>query len=183
MGIIADVTASIGPFGTPSPNPPLSSSDSYSVIFVFGSPGAAKGTQCYVFAQEFQLQHLSLGDVLCAERDTSGSEYGELIARNMQEWKIGPMDIAVTLLHDAMKEARRKDRIELFPIDRFPRKIERLQLFELTVFRAKLVFLLNNSDDVRRLRGLKCGNIENRSDDTADIIDKRFDTFASTCMP
>ncbi|KAL9100918.1 MAG: hypothetical protein Q9163_003778 [Psora crenata] len=183
----------------------------YCVIFVLGGPGAGKGTQCQMLSQEFRLQHLSVGDVLRAERDTPGSEYGELIAHNMQEGKIGPMEVTVKLLHNAMKDAMLRDSIEVFLIDGrlhalrttewnvravrrwnatntkyvpgFPRKIDQLQLFEATVSRARLALFLDSSEATRHLRLLKRGQMGNRNDDTSAIINKRFDTFANTCMP
>lgn len=98
-------------------NPTTPSAENYGVIFVLGGPGAGKGTQCAMLAQEFQLQHLSVGDVLRAERDTPGSQYGELVAHNMYEGKVGPMEVTVKLLHKAMEDAVQRDGIEVFLID------------------------------------------------------------------
>lgn len=87
------------------------------VIFVLGGPGAGKGSQCAKLARDFHMYHLSVGDVLREERDTPGSEYGELIARNMRAGLIGPMEITVTLLERAMRAAFSKHRMKVFLID------------------------------------------------------------------
>lgn len=87
------------------------------VIFVLGGPGAGKGTQCAKLARDFHVHHLSVGDVLREERDTPGSEYGELIARNMDAGRIGPMELTVTLLERAVRAAFSKHRVKVFLID------------------------------------------------------------------
>ena len=179
------------------------------VIFVLGGPGAGKGTQCFKLAREFHMYHLSVGDVLREERDTLGSEYGELIARNMEAGRIGPMEITVTLLERAMRAVFFKHRVKVFLIDGiaesflrigalcrfrftfginglcllgFPRKMDQLQLFEDTVARAAFALLLDSSEEVRLPRLLKRGALEDRQDDIPHIIQKRFETFNKTCM-
>lgn len=87
------------------------------IVFVLGGPGAGKGTQCTRLAQDYSLQHLSLGDVLRKERDTPGSEYGELIARNMEQGRIGPMEVTVSLLRKAILASTVQTDSRLFLID------------------------------------------------------------------
>lgn len=87
------------------------------VVFVLGGPGAGKGTQCGRLAQDYHLEHLSLGDVLRKERDTPGSEHGELIARNMEQGRIGPMEVTVSLLKKAILAATIQTDSRLFLID------------------------------------------------------------------
>ena len=107
----------IGPIEKPrGPGPPFLGNE-IQVIFVLGGPGAGKGSQCAKLARDFHMYHLSVGDVLREERDTPGSEYGELIARNMGAGRIGPMEITVTLLERAMRAAFSKHRVKVFLVD------------------------------------------------------------------
>ena len=87
------------------------------IIYVLGGPGAGKGTQCAKLAQKYCLHHLSLGDVLRAERNRTDSQYAAIIARNMEQGSIGPMEITVKLLKQAMEEASRQRSESLFLID------------------------------------------------------------------
>ena len=48
--------------------------------------------------------HLSAGDLLRAEQDRSGSQFGELIRRNIKEGVIVPMEVTVALLENAMRD-------------------------------------------------------------------------------
>ena len=93
------------------PNPLLS------VVFVLGGPGAGKGTQCSRLAQEFYVEHISVGDVLRAEIDSPESRYGPIIKKNMEEGRIGPIEITVELLHNAISVSVQDKNITLFLID------------------------------------------------------------------
>ena len=60
--------------------------------------------------------------------------------------------------------------------------MDQLYLFESTVSRATFALFLDSSEDVRLQRLQQRAMIENRRDDTADTIQKRFHTFNDTCM-
>ena len=68
------------------------------VVFILGGPGSGKGTQSDRIKSEFKFTHLSAGDLLRAERKTPGSQYGEIIEKNIVEGKIVPSEITVMLL-------------------------------------------------------------------------------------
>ena len=87
------------------------------VIFVSGGPGAGKGTQCAKLEQDFPIHHLSVGDILRAERDRPNSEYRRIIADNMKHGRVGPMEITVELLKSAMEQALIESDKDLFLID------------------------------------------------------------------
>ena len=76
------------------------------IIFVLGGAGAGKGTQCSRLAQKYHhVHHISVGDVLRAESRKSSSEFAAIIAENMRNGTIGPMEITVQLLGRAIEEA------------------------------------------------------------------------------
>mgnify|MGYP002785322553 CR=1 FL=1 len=85
-----------------------------------------KGTQCSRLEKEFGLVHLSAGDLLRAERNRPGSEYGELINSYIREGRIVPYEITIGLLRKAMVESGAHS----FLIDGFPRDIEQGVAFE-----------------------------------------------------
>lgn len=57
------------------------------------------------------------------------------------------------------------------------------QHFEITITRAAFALYLGNSEQTRLHRLLKRAAIESRDDDTADIIEKRFQTLSDTHIP
>jgi hypothetical protein len=91
--------------------------DEWTIIFVLGGPGVGKGTQCKKLTEEYQICHLSVGDVLRAETTKAGSEYAEIILGNMREGRVGPPQITVSLLEAAMREKFEKEGVSIFLID------------------------------------------------------------------
>ena len=82
-------------------------------------------------------------DLLRAEQQREGSQYGKLIADCIKEGKIVPMEVTIGLLRNAIKhalDARSNDNSEAwgdgrgrFLIDGFPRKLDQSEKFEATV--------------------------------------------------
>ena len=148
------------------------------VIFILGGPGAGKGTISERIQSDFKFVHLSAGDLLRAERKQPGSEYGEVIEKNIVEGKIVPSEITVMLLQRAMGEAGLKG--GRFLIDGFPRNIENLNTWEkLMNEKVEVPFILHLvcSEEVMLNRLLKRGESSGRSDDNIDSIKKRFHTY------
>jgi UMP-CMP kinase len=86
-------------------------------IFVLGGPGSGKGTLCTRLATEYDLQHLSVGDVLRSELTRPNSKYASIIRDNMMSGKVGPPQITVSLLLDRMREWSAGHSSSLFVID------------------------------------------------------------------
>ena len=89
---------------SPSKDTPTFSPSKVSVIFVLGGPGAGKGTQCANLVRDYGFTHLSAGDLLRAEQDRPGSQFGEMIKQYIKEGTIVPMEVTVQLLENAITE-------------------------------------------------------------------------------
>ena len=83
---------------------PTFTSDDVAVIFVLGGPGAGKGTQCANLVRDYGFCHLSAGDLLRAEQDREGSQFGEMIKDYIRNGEIVPMEVTIKLLENAMAE-------------------------------------------------------------------------------
>ena len=88
----------------PPKSTPTFSPDKTSVIFVLGGPGAGKGTQCAKLVRDYGFTHLSAGDLLRAEQDREGSEFGDMIKEYIKDGKIVPMEVTVQLLENAIMD-------------------------------------------------------------------------------
>jgi len=161
------------------------------VIYVLGGPGAGKGTECASLVKDYDFVHLSAGDLLRAEQEREGSQYGALIAENLREGKIVPMEVTIKLLENAMRAAL-DDRKDVsgweggkgrFLIDGFPRKMDQAIKFDEDVCLASFVLFFNCPEEVLLQRLLERGKTSGRSDDNAESIQKRFKTFVETSMP
>jgi UMP-CMP kinase len=169
----------------PKKDQPTFSPDKVTVLFVLGGPGAGKGTQCANLVRDYHFTHLSAGDLLRAEQDRLGSEFGQLIKDYIKDGKIVPMEVTVQLLENAItdvvdKDAQKKGK---FLIDGFPRKMDQALKFEETVCPSKFVLFFDCPEEVMQKRLLERGKTSGRSDDNAESIKKRFKVFEETSMP
>ena len=175
---------------TPQIAAPKKSSPTYSpsnvtVLFVLGGPGAGKGTQCANLVRDYHFTHLSAGDLLRAEQERPGSEFGELIKTYIKSGKIVPMEITIQLLENAIAAVLEKtsDGKGKFLIDGFPRKMDQAVKFEESVVPAKFVLFFDCPEEEMQKRLLKRGETSGRSDDNEESIKKRFRVFIETSMP
>lgn len=164
---------------------PVLSPKDVTVVFVLGGPGAGKGTQCAKLVEQHGFTHLSAGDLLRAEQDRPGSQFGDLIRDYIKNGLIVPMEVTVKLLENAMTDALAKKGAKQgrFLIDGFPRKLDQAYKFEDTVCPAKLVLFFDCPEKVMEERLLERGKTSGRADDNAESIRKRFRTFIETSMP
>lgn len=171
---------------------PRFSANDVTVVFFLGGPGSGKGTQSANLVKDYDFVHLSAGDLLRAEQEREGSQYGDMIREYIREGKIVPMEVTVALLSNAMDASMAKSKDEpktpagskaRFLIDGFPRKLDQAHFFEDTVCPSELVLFLDCPEDVMESRLLKRGETSGRSDDNAASIRKRFTTFVETSMP
>jgi len=160
------------------------------VVFVLGGPGAGKGTQCGRLVEDFNFCHLSAGDLLRAEQNRQGSEYGDLIRTCIREGTIVPMEVTIKLLENAMDAALKvqtgegwSDGRGRFLIDGFPRKMDQALKFDETVCLSSVVIYFSTTEEVMLGRLLERGKTSGREDDNVEIIKKRFRTYKSDTMP
>jgi UMP-CMP kinase len=185
---------SAGGLPAPKKDTPAFSPSTVTVLFVLGGPGAGKGTQCANLVRDYGFTHLSAGDLLRAEQDRDGSEFGELIKDCIKNGTIVPMEVTVQLLENAMAAELEKTKSKTpdgkmvygkgkFLIDGFPRKMDQALKFEETVCPAKFVLFFDCPEEEMEKRLMKRGETSGRADDNAESIKKRFKTFVETSMP
>lgn len=174
-----------GQLKAPHKDVPAFSPSDVTVVFVLGGPGAGKGTQCANLVNDYHFTHLSAGDLLRAEQDRPGSEFGQLIRDCIKDGTIVPMEVTVQLLENAMAETLRANntRKGKFLIDGFPRKMDQAVKFEETVVPAAFVLFFDAPEEVMMKRLMKRGETSGRADDNIESIKKRFRTFVETSMP
>ncbi|CAG2165469.1 unnamed protein product [Oppiella nova] len=153
------------------------------VVFVLGGPGAGKGTQCERIRKQFGFIHLSAGDLLRAEQNTEGSQYGALIEWHMRTSTIVPVEITYQLLDNAMKRSSGSGR--KFVIDGFPLNRDNLDVWQREMTHKvdlKFVLFFDCPRDVCVQRCLKRGN-SGRSDDNLESVNKRFNNYLMEIVP
>ncbi|OCH95225.1 UMP-CMP kinase [Obba rivulosa] len=161
------------------------------VFFVLGGPGAGKGTQCANLVKDFGFCHLSAGDLLRAEQNREGSQYGEMIRTYIREGQIVPMEVTVKLLENAMRAALAErhegegweDGRGRFLIDGFPRKMDQAIKFDEEVCESSLVLFFTTTEEEMLKRLLVRGKTSGREDDNEESIKKRFRVYKEQTMP
>ena len=152
-------------------------------IIIFGPPGAGKGTQAKNLVNKLVNFQVSTGDMLRDEirKDT---EIGKKIINNMNEGKFVDDEIVNKLLERIIFDPQKKNKL-IF--DGYPRTINQAKNLEKLLSKSNqkidYIFFLNVNKNaiVKRLEKRKI--LEKRSDDDADTILKRYDTYMDITKP
>jgi adenylate kinase family enzyme/nucleoside diphosphate kinase len=150
------------------------------VVFVLGGPGSGKGTHCAKLRDEFNLIHLSTGDLM-REEVAAKSHLGTEIYRHMQTGSLVPDEITVRLLKNAMLKHRDTNR---FLIDGFPRTLEQAKMFEHEIATVSFAVSMDLSPDVMRQRiAARAAAAPGRVDDNPETVEKRLKVFEEQSKP
>lgn len=149
------------------------------IVFVLGPPGSGKGTQCAKLVEDFGFVHLSAGDLL-RDEIKGGTEEGKMIDGIIREGKIVPGHITIRLLKKKIESFDSKTR---FLIDGFPREMGQAIDFEREIAKAQYVLFFECPLEIVERRLIERGKTSGRSDDSPDVIIKRFNTYVCQTKP
>jgi adenylate kinases len=118
-------------------------------IILMGPPGAGKGTQADLLAKDFNIPHISTGNIL-REAIKSGSELGQYAKSLMDAGKLLPDEVIVDIVKDRL---RKDDCKQGYLFDGFPRTIGQADAMRAHDVEVDYVIELQVPDDeiVRRL--------------------------------
>lgn len=155
------------------------------VVFVLGGPGAGKGTMCELAESQLGWTHLSTGDLLRTERQAGGPT-AAIIEEVIAAGELVPNEIVVSLLKDAMEKAIRTTGKNNFLLDGFPRSLGNMDgWYDLFGSEAELPKMLYFECPYpvleKRIQGR--AKYSERSDDNAESMKRRFDTFKAQTLP
>lgn len=179
-------------------------------LILFGSPGVGKGTQAKIFSKNFNIPHISTGDILrkaVKDQTELGKKAGEIMAKG----QLVPDDLMIGLIKDVLTSGECKNG---FILDGFPRTINQAialdKLFEqLNIDNVVLINITADENEIiKRLNNRRackvCGNIfalkdiegldicpvcgaKNsfylRNDDKEEVIKSRLEVFKTTTEP
>ena len=152
-------------------------------VVIFGAPGSGKGTQGEKIAARYGLQHLSTGEILREEIESS-SELGMLAVSYMSKGELVPDCVVIEMLEELI--ARNSNR-KGFIFDGFPRTVpqgEALnQLLQRHHAKVDLVISLEVADEELIDRLLKRGLISGRADDNRKTIESRLRGYYRQTAP
>ena len=152
-------------------------------IIIFGPPGAGKGTQAKKLVKKLNSFQVSTGDILRNEinKDT---EIGKKIINNMNDGEFVDDKIVNELLEKIIFDPSKKNKL-IF--DGYPRTLNQAKNLEILLNKSNqkmdYIFFLNVNKDTIFKRIEKRKILEKRSDDDANIILKRYDTYMEITKP
>lgn len=154
-------------------------------IVIFGPPGSGKGTQSKYISNNFDLIHISTGDVLRTQVEL-GSELGKEIANLIDKGNFVPDDMIQRMVKSFV--LRNKDQGKGFVFDGFPRTTEQASWLDtmLAEINEELTLFLALDVDEAELkrRILKRGKHSGREDDQdTSIIENRISVYHKKTKP
>ncbi len=153
-------------------------------IILFGAPGSGKGTQSDKLIAEYQLAHISTGDVLRAEMKAQ-TALGKTAQTYMEEGKLVPDDLIIDILRGVLTTLPSDTPGIIF--DGFPRTIAQAEALDAMLSEqgetVAAVIGLEVDDDELINRILLRGKTSGRADDNYATVKKRLDTYYSQTLP
>lgn len=132
-------------------------------IILMGPPGAGKGTQAKLIASEYNIPHISTGDMF-REAIKEKTPLGEIAARYINDGHLVPDDVTIGIVKDRLSK---DDCANGFLLDGFPRTIAQAEALseigkEINRPITKVINITCGTDElVRRITGRrvcrKCG--------------------------
>ena len=152
-------------------------------IIIFGAPGSGKGTQSDLIKQNYNLAHISTGDVLRNEIKNE-TELGKTAKGYIEKGQLVPDDLICDMLDhtlDTLKE------VKGVIFDGFPRTIPQAEALERILVNhgmdEPILLDLQATDEVLMRRLLERGKISGRSDDNEETILARLKVYYSQTAP
>ena len=150
------------------------------VVFL-GPPGAGKGTQALRIASEFNLAHISTGDML-REHVKELTDLGKVAKSLLDEGKLVPDDLVIKMLTQRLSH---EDCLGGSILDGFPRTLPQAESLEKisTKFPVRKVIVFEADHEELTKRILLRGEVSGRTDDTEDSIRVRLEVYQKDTEP
>jgi adenylate kinase len=152
-------------------------------LLILGPQGAGKGTQATRIASDYELPHVSTGEML-REAVAGGTELGLVAAPIMARGELLPDELVIALIRERLG---RPDAADGFVLDGFPRTLAQAEALEpmLREIGKELdaVLVLEVDDAVATERMSRRAELEGRADDTPEAIATRLAVYHRETAP
>lgn len=95
-------------------------------IILIAAPAAGKGTEAALLKEQYNMPHISTGDLLREARN-DGSERAKIIAKHQDEGSFVPFDIVLELLKERIMKS---DCENGYILDGFPRDVKQADAYQ-----------------------------------------------------
>jgi adenylate kinase len=152
-------------------------------LLVLGPQGAGKGTQAKRIAAEYEIPHVSTGDMFRAAI-AAGSDLGQQVEPILASGKLVPDEITIALIRDRLAQP---DARNGFVLDGFPRNLAQAEALDEMLGEIgrglDAILFFDLPDEVVTERLLRRGEDEGRADDAPDVIAERLRTYHEYTEP
>jgi adenylate kinase len=153
-------------------------------IVLFGPPGAGKGTQSEKLITNYNLTHLSTGD-LFRKHISEGTDLGIRAQKYMDEGNLVPDEVVIGMVEDEVKNSTATGG---FIFDGFPRTVAQAEALDKLMIEngtpIDLMLALSVDEEELLERLLKRGKISARPDDqNPEKIRRRFAVYKEETTP
>ena len=152
-------------------------------VLLLGVQGSGKGTQAKRLASEYDIAHLSTGDML-RQAIAEGTELGRRVKPVLEAGDLVPDDLMIELIRGRIQSP---DTAGGFILDGFPRTMAQADALDSMLAEIdrplSVVLELQVPDDVAIARLRKRAAEEGRSDDTPEAIANRIDLYHRETKP
>jgi len=150
-------------------------------IIIFGPPGAGKGTQAKLISEEYDIPHLSTGEIFRTAIKNE-TPLGKEVKSILDAGDLVPDEKVVALVEEELKDAKYEDG---YILDGFPRTVPQAEAFDDILEKkgksldAFLQLQVPEEELVHRI--LSRG--EGRSDDTPEKVKNRLKVYWNETQP
>lgn len=141
---------------------------------ILGPPGTGKGTQAKMLAGRLNLKHISSGELI-RDEIKKGTKSGKLFESIISKGELLPDAMINNFLLIKIKGD--------YILDGYPRTVEQAKFLEKKGESIDFVIYLDSTKRVIIERLMKRAKIENRKDDTPEVIEKRFEIYNKETRP
>jgi adenylate kinase family enzyme len=151
----------------------------FKLIFVLGSSGTGKGTQCAKLVNELKYHHISTGDLI-RDQIKRKTHLGELCESYTSKGELVPFELIINILVKAIITSNSK----CYLIDGFPRSMEQALYFEKHIKQIGLILNIQANEEVCLMRIKSRAAQEKRADDMSEeVIKHRLREFREQSEP
>jgi adenylate kinase len=152
-------------------------------LIFLGAPGAGKGTQAQILAESCGILHISTGDILRAEV-AAQSPLGIQAKAYMDKGELVPDSLILDMIRGRLSQP---DAAKGWILDGFPRNVSQAEFLDNLLAEINqgydLAINLDVPQEVLVARLLNRATIQNRPDDTEDVIRHRLVVYTEKTQP
>jgi len=151
-------------------------------VLVLGPQGSGKGTQAKRIAAEYDVPHVSTGDMFRALDDST--DLGREVKEIMERGDLVPDGVTVRMIRERLAA---DDAARGFILDGFPRNLAQAEALDAMLAeigrKLDVIFFFDLDDETARERALGRAHEEGRADDTPETIARRLSIYHEQTEP